>query len=145
MQIDIAELVALSHRPALGYAKHAPFAAWLMHAWFTLFPIRDWSCYLLAMVYAALGLWIAWRLYERFLDPDKRIVALVCRMLVPYFNFLGLRFDHNAVLGALWAATTLCFIRFCDTREPRSPAPRRRRCSANTGRSICSRGWPWRH
>jgi len=52
-------LVALSHRPALGYAKHAPFAAWLMHAWFTLFPIRDWSCYLLAMVYAALGLWIA--------------------------------------------------------------------------------------
>jgi len=37
---------------------------------------------------------------------------------VPYFSFLGLRFDHNAVLGALWAATTLCFIRAFETRSP---------------------------
>jgi hypothetical protein len=53
VQIDTAELVAWSHHPALGYAKHPPFAAWLMHAWFTLFPIRGWSCYLLAMVCGA--------------------------------------------------------------------------------------------
>ena len=82
-----------------------------MHAWFMLFPTREWSCYLLAMVYAAFGLWIAWRLFARFLDPDRRVVALACLTLVPYFNFLGLRFDHNAVLGALWAATALCFVR----------------------------------
>ena len=117
VQSDTAELVAWSHHLELGYAKHPPLAAWLMHAWFTLFPIRDWSCYLLAMVYAALGLWIAWRLFERFLDPDKRIVALACFTLVRYFNFLGLRFDHNAVLGALWAATTLCFILAFETRS----------------------------
>jgi 4-amino-4-deoxy-L-arabinose transferase-like glycosyltransferase len=117
VQSDTAELVAWSHHLEIGYAKHPPLAAWLMHAWFTLFPIRDWSCYLLAMVYAALGLWIAWRLFERFLDPDKRIVALACLTMVPYFNFLGLRFDHNAVLGALWAATTLCFIRAFETRS----------------------------
>ena len=107
-----------------------------------LFPIRDWSYYLLAMVYAAIGLWIAWRLFERYLDPGKRIVALACLTLVPYFNFHGLRFDHNAVLGPLWAATTLCFIRSFETRSapgPRSPAPPRRpRCSANIGRSSCS-------
>jgi hypothetical protein len=118
VQSDTAELVAWANHPALGYAKHPPFAAWLMHGWFTLFPIKDWSCYLLAMVYAALGLWIAWRLFERFLDADKRIVALACLTLVPYFNFLGLRFDHNAVLGALWAATALCFIRAFETRSP---------------------------
>ena len=111
VQSDTAELVDWSHHLALGYAKHPPFAAWLMHAWFLLFPTNEWSCYLLAMVYAALGLWIAWRLFVGFLDPDKRVVALACLTLVPYFNFLGLRFDHNAVLGALWAATALCFIR----------------------------------
>ena len=117
VQSDTAELVDWSHHLALGYAKHPPFAAWLMHAWFMLFPTREWSCYLLAMVYAALGLWIAWRLFARFLDPDKRVVALACLTLVPYFNFLGLRFDHNAVLGALWAATALCFIRSYQTRS----------------------------
>jgi 4-amino-4-deoxy-L-arabinose transferase-like glycosyltransferase len=117
VQSDTAELVDWSHHLAPGYAKHLPFAAWLMHTWFMLFPTRDWSCYLLAMVYAALGLWIAWRLFARFLDPDKRVVALACLTLVPYFNFLGLRFDHNAVLGALWAATALCFIRSYETRS----------------------------
>jgi len=118
MQIDAAEIVAWSHHLALGYAKHPPLAAWLARVWFTLFPIRDWTYYLFAILYATSGLWIAWRLYGRLLTPDKRIVALVCLTFVPYFNFLGLRFDHNAVLGPLWAATALCFIRSYDTREP---------------------------
>ncbi len=119
MQIDAAELVAWSHHLALGYAKHPPLAAWLVRAWFTVFPIRDWSYYLLAILYATCGLWVAWRLFGRLLTPDKRIVALACLTFVPYFNFFGLRFDHNAVLGPLWAATALCFIRSYDTREPR--------------------------
>ena len=118
MQIDAAEIVAWSHHLAFGYAKHPPLAAWLVRLWFTVFPIRDWSYYLFAILYAASGLWLAWRLYRRLLTPDKRIVALACLTFVPYFNFHGLRFDHNAVLGPLWAATALCFIRSYDTRAP---------------------------
>ena len=63
-------------------------------------------------------------------------------------QFSGLRFDHNAVLGALWAATALCFIRSYEMRSATWAAgagpPRPPRCSANTGRSCC---WPvsrWR-
>jgi hypothetical protein len=37
VQSDTAELVDWSHHLAHGYAKHPPFAAWLMHAWFMLF------------------------------------------------------------------------------------------------------------
>ncbi len=117
MQFDAAELVALSRELVFGTVKHPPMASWLVRGWFSLFPIRDWSYYLMAMTYAGVGLWIAWRLFKRFLDPDKRIVALVCLMLVPYFNFHALRFDHNAVLGPLWAATTLCYIRSFETRS----------------------------
>ena len=117
MQVDAAELLAWARHPAFGYAKHPPLAAWLVAAWFSIFPVKDWSYYLLAIAYATTGLWIAWRLYGRFLDPDKRIVALACLTFVPYFNFHGLRFDHNAVLGPLWAATVLCFIRSFDTRS----------------------------
>src|SRR5665213_879824 len=117
VQFDAAELEVVSRDLEFGYAKHPPFAPWLVHGWFSLFPVRDWSYYLLAMTYVALGLWIAWRLFARFLDPDKRVVALACLMLVPYFNFLSLRFDHNAVLGPLWGATALCFIRSFETRS----------------------------
>ena len=116
MQFDAAELVGWSQHLALGYTKHPPFAAWVVHLWFMVFPIRDWTYYLLAMTYAAIGLWVAWRLFERFLDPEKRVVALACLMLVPYFNFHGLRFDHNAILGPLWAATIFFYIRSYDTR-----------------------------
>jgi Dolichyl-phosphate-mannose-protein mannosyltransferase len=117
MQQDAAELVSWSHHLVFGFSKHPPLAAWIVHGWFELFPISDWSYYLLSMSYAALGLWIAWRLFGYFLDPGKRIAALACLTLVPYFNFHGLRFDHNAVLGALWAATALCFIRSYETRS----------------------------
>jgi hypothetical protein len=117
VQFDAAELEVVSRDLAFGYAKHPPFAPWLVHGWFSLFPVRDWSYYLLAMVYVAVGLWIAWLLFARFLDPVKRVVALAFLMLVPYFNFLSLRFDHNAVLATLWAATALCFIRSFETRS----------------------------
>lgn len=117
MQYDAAEVVVWSHHPALGYAKHPPFASWLVHAWFSVFPVRDWTYYLLAMTYATVGLWICWRLFGYLLDSGKRIVALACLMLVPGFNFHALRFDENAILAPLWAATTLCFIRSYETRN----------------------------
>ena len=117
MQYDAAEIVAWSHHLALGYTKHPPLAAWIVRAWFTIFPIADWSYYLLDMSYAAFGLWIAWHLFGRLLDADKRIAALVLLTFVPYYNFFALRFDHNAVLGPLWGATALCFFRSFATRS----------------------------
>ncbi len=117
LQEDAAELVSWSHHLEWGYSKHPPFAAWVVHAWYSVFPIADWSYYLLSIAYAATGLWIAWRLFRHFLDPLKRVVALACLTLVPFYNFHGLRFDHNAVLGVLWAATTLCFIQSFKTRS----------------------------
>jgi len=119
VQFDAAELVAWSHHAAFGYSKHPPLAAWLLYAWFFVFPIRDWSYYLFTMIYVALGLWITWRLFALYLDPAKRVVALACLMLIPYFNLLSLRFDHNAALSTLWAATALCFVRSFDTRSPK--------------------------
>ena len=117
MQFDAAELVTWARQPALGYTKHPPLAAWLVGAWFSLFPVRDWTYYLFAMTYAGLGLWMAWRLFGHLLEPGKRVAAFALLTLIPYFNFHGLRFDENAVLGALWAATALCFIRSYETRD----------------------------
>jgi 4-amino-4-deoxy-L-arabinose transferase-like glycosyltransferase len=117
IQVDAAELVSWSRHLALGYAKHPPLAAWLVRAWFSVFPVHEWPYYLFAIAYATVGLWIAWRLYGLLLPPDKRLVALACLTLVPYFNFHGLRFDHNAVLGPLWVATAYCFIRSFETRR----------------------------
>jgi len=52
LHFDMGELIAWSREPAFGYAKHPPFAAWLVKAWFSVFPLTDWAYYLLAVVNA---------------------------------------------------------------------------------------------
>jgi 4-amino-4-deoxy-L-arabinose transferase-like glycosyltransferase len=117
VQIDAAELVAWSRHLAIGYAKHPPLAAWVVHAWFTVFPVADWSYYLFGTVYSAVGLWLAWHLFEDYLDAEKRVVALALLTFVPIYNFFSLRFDVNVALTPLWAAVTLCFIRSFERRS----------------------------
>jgi 4-amino-4-deoxy-L-arabinose transferase-like glycosyltransferase len=114
---DMAELVGWSREPALGYVKHPPLAAWVVRAWFTLFPVEDWAYYLLAMTSATLALWLAWRLFAGFLDAEKRVVALALLTFVPFYNFHALKFNLNAALVPLWAAASLAFIRSFDTRN----------------------------
>ena len=117
IHFDMAELFAWAHTPALGYAKHPPLAAWLVHFWFALFPAADWAYYLLATVTSGAGLLLAWRLAGRYLDGEKRALALALLTLVPLYNFQALKFNPNTVLIPLWALTTLWFIRSYESRS----------------------------
>ena len=112
-------------------------------AWFSMFPIHDWSYYLLAIAYATVGLWMAWRLYGRYLDAEKRIVALACLTLLALLQFSrhavrSQRGARPAVGGdrALLHPLVRNAQRRAGRRSPAPPPPPR--CSANTGRSFCS-------
>ncbi len=117
LHYDMAELVAWSREPALGYLKHPPFGAWLLAAWFGVLPVAEWSYYLLAMLMPAIALWIAWRVSADYLPVEKRIAGLALLTLVPFFNFHALKFNVNTVLIPLWAITTLLFLRSYMTRS----------------------------
>jgi Dolichyl-phosphate-mannose-protein mannosyltransferase len=114
---DMTELIAWSRDLQLGYLKHPPLAAYLVWIWFSVFPVAEWSYYLLAMLTPALALWIVWRLSADYLDIEKRIAGLALLTLVPFFNFHALKFNVNTVLIPLWAATTLFFLRSYTTRS----------------------------
>jgi 4-amino-4-deoxy-L-arabinose transferase-like glycosyltransferase len=122
VHFDMGEAVAWSREPAFGYSKHPPLSAWIVKAWFTIFPLADWAYYLLAMVLAGLALWIAWILSARWLDGEKRVAGLALLTLVPFFNFHALKFNANTMLMPLWAATTLWFLRSFERRDPLSAA-----------------------
>jgi hypothetical protein len=117
MHYDLGELVGWAREPALGYAKHPPLAAFLVKAWIAVFPLADWSLYLLGVLSAAVALWVAWRLAAAFLDPEKRVVGFALLTLIPFFNFHSLKFNANTVLLPLWALTTLFFLRSYTTRN----------------------------
>src|SRR5215469_10120048 len=111
IHFDMGEALAWSRELAVGNPKHPPLSAVVVKAWFSVFPRADWAYYALAVTIAAAGLWIAWRLSERWLDAEKRVAGLALMSLVPFFNFQALKFNANTVLIPLWAATTYCFVR----------------------------------
>jgi 4-amino-4-deoxy-L-arabinose transferase-like glycosyltransferase len=114
---DTAELVAWSNELALGYWKHPPFGVYVVKAWTAIFPIDDWSFYLLGTTNAALALWIAWRLSSLVLSEEKRAVGLALLTFVPFFNFLALNYNHTTLLMPLWALTTLFFLKSFESRH----------------------------
>ena len=117
IHFDMGEMIAWSRETFWGTPKHPPLGAWLVRAWFSVFPLADWSYYLFAMVVATVALWIAWRIAGHYLDAEKRVVGLALLTLVPFFNFHALKYNANTVMLPLWAATTALFLRSYETRS----------------------------
>jgi hypothetical protein len=117
LHYDMAEVIAWSRDLQFGYLKHPPLAAGIVWLWFSLFPVAEWSYYLLAMTMPAVALWFAWRLSADYLDIEKRVVGIALLTLIPFFNFHALKFNVNTVLIPLWAMTTFWFLRSFETRS----------------------------
>jgi 4-amino-4-deoxy-L-arabinose transferase-like glycosyltransferase len=117
IHFDMGEMVAWSREAGLGTPKHPPLAAWLVRAWFSVMPAKDWSFYLFAVLLATAALWITWRLSARYLSIEKRVAGIALLTLVPFYNFHALKFNANTVLIPLWALATWWFLRSFETRR----------------------------
>ncbi len=137
LHYDMTEVIAWSRDLCFGYLKHPPLAAWIVWLWFSVFPLAEWSYYLLAMLMPAIALWFAWRLSADYLDIEKRIVGLALLTLIPFFNFHALKFNVNTVLMPVWAATTFWFLRSYQTRSALYAA------LAGVGAAACMLGKYW--
>src|SRR5271169_6551084 len=133
---DMTEVIAWSRDLAWGY-KHPPLAAAIVWLWFSVFPLAEWSYYLLAMLMPTAALWIVWRLSADYLDTEKRVAGLALLMLVPFFNFHALKFNVNTALLPAWAVTTLWFLRSYRTRSGLYAA------LAGVGAAACMLGKYW--
>jgi 4-amino-4-deoxy-L-arabinose transferase-like glycosyltransferase len=114
---DLAEMTVWAHEPALGYPKHPPLLAYVVRAWFAVFPQADWSFLLLAALTLAAGLYLAFELCGLWLEGEKRAAAPFLLAVIPFYNFLGLKFDQNSALIPLWALAMLAFMRSLETRR----------------------------
>jgi len=111
IHFDMGEVVSWSLVPAYGYPKHPPFPAWVAWVWFSVFPYSDWAFYLLSAVSIGVALWFVWLIAARFVEGDKRALALTMLMLSPGFNLQPLKFNSNALLIPAWAAASYYFVR----------------------------------
>lgn len=137
LHYDMTEVIAWSRDLSFGYLKHPPLAAAVVWLWFSVFPLAEWSYYLLAMLMQAIALWFAWRISADYLTVEKRVVGLALLTLIPFFNFHALKFNVNTVLMPVWAATTFWFLRSYVTRGAGYAA------LAGIGAAACMLGKYW--
>jgi Dolichyl-phosphate-mannose-protein mannosyltransferase len=116
IHFDMGEMVAWSREIGLGTPKHPPLPAWIVDGWFQVFPLATWAYDLLAMVTAAVALWVAWAVSANYLDDRKRAVGLALLTLVPFFNFHALKYNANTAMMPWWALTTWFFLRSFESR-----------------------------
>ena len=115
---DMAEIFSWSWDLEWGTHKHPPFLPALVSLWFSIFPVSDWAYYLLAVISTAVAMYFTWLLSGFWLHGAKRAAVPFLLMLIPFYNFLALKLDHNAILVPLWAMTTYAFVKAFDTRSP---------------------------
>jgi hypothetical protein len=113
---DMGEMVAWSREITFGTPKHPPLPAWLVGAWFSIFPLATWAYDLFAVGIATVSLWVAFVVSTRYLDGVKSAVGLALLTLVPFFNFHALKFNANSAMMPWWALTTWFFLRSFESR-----------------------------
>src|ERR1700761_2523201 len=113
---DVLETWTLGRSFDWGNSKHPPLMGWMAGAWTAFFPLTNWSFQLLAIVNAAVALWMVDLIARRLVSGDKRILVLLLLMLLPIYQFHAQRFNANTVLLITWPLATYCFLRSFETR-----------------------------
>jgi 4-amino-4-deoxy-L-arabinose transferase-like glycosyltransferase len=108
---DMAEIAAWGLALEWGTPKHPPLLPALVQGWFSVLPATDWAYYQLAVLLVAIAIYLSWLLSGLWLDGMKRAVVPFLLMLIPFYNFLPLKLDHNVILIPLWTATTYTFVK----------------------------------
>jgi hypothetical protein len=113
---DVLETWSVGREFAWGNPKHPPLMGWMAALWSRVFPLTDWSFYLLAMVNSAFALWMVDLTSRRFVRGDGRAVILLLLLLLPAYQFHAQRFNANTALLATWPLAIYCFLRSFETR-----------------------------
>jgi 4-amino-4-deoxy-L-arabinose transferase-like glycosyltransferase len=116
LNADMAEMVVWTRELALGYPKHPPLPAWILWVWFKIFPLADWSYFLLSAVTLSAGIFFCIMLASEWLSREKLAAVPFLLATIPFFNFIGLKWDQNSILIPLWALAMWAMLRAIATR-----------------------------
>jgi 4-amino-4-deoxy-L-arabinose transferase-like glycosyltransferase len=114
---DMVENYAWSQTLAWGTFKHPPLVAWMVGAWFAVFPTEAWPYYLLSYLNAGVGLvgivclarlWLPDDMPANRRDVFELTAWLFAALSFPYSN-LAAKFNTDTVLLSVWPWTAYAF------------------------------------
>ncbi|CAM2139330.1 membrane protein of unknown function [Pararobbsia alpina] len=115
LQGDMIENYAWGIEWQAGYAKHPPLFAWIVAAWFSVFPRTDIAYFALSATNIAIGLSGIVAIGSCFLSRRFAVMAALAMAVSPLYSNLAIKFNANAVLLSVWPWTAYCFVRFAQT------------------------------
>jgi 4-amino-4-deoxy-L-arabinose transferase-like glycosyltransferase len=120
VHMDVAEAFAWGQKFQFGYGKHPPLAGWVAGLWFRLFPVADWSTYLLAMATLGCGLVICWLVALRVVDRRRAFFTVVMLALYPIFNFKGFKYNPDLLQLVTLPLLVLAYLNAFEKRSVRA-------------------------
>jgi 4-amino-4-deoxy-L-arabinose transferase-like glycosyltransferase len=120
VHMDVAEAFAWGQKFQFGYGKHPPLAGWVAGLWFKLFPIADWSTYLLAMTTLAVGLVLCWFIARRVVDYRRAFFVVIMLAIYPIFNFKGYKYNPDLLQLVTLPLLVLAYLHAFEKRTVRS-------------------------
>ena len=99
---DMSENYSWSRELQFGYYKHPPMFAWVVAAWFKVFPTDDGFYFLLSFANVAIGMAGIWMLIGIFDRSPRRMAVLLAMSLLPFYTFSAIKFNANTILLAVW-------------------------------------------
>ncbi len=120
VHMDVAEAFAWGQKFQFGYGKHPPLAGWVAGLWFRIFPVADWSTYLLAMTTLGCGLVISWFIALRVVDRRRAFFTLVMLALYPVFNFKGFKYNPDLLQLVTLPLLVLAYLHAFEKRTLRA-------------------------
>ena len=107
---DMLENFAWAQTFEWGTFKHPPLFAWVVGAWFTIFPTADWAYRLLAYTNVAVGLWGVAALARRLHLPHLAPTAVLLLLWALPYTTLAAKFNANSQLLSLWPWTAVALL-----------------------------------
>src|SRR3954462_379207 len=120
VHMDVAEAFAWGQKFQFGYGKHPPLAGWVAGLWFKLFPVADWSAYLLAMATRRCELVISWLIALRVVDRRRAFFTVVMLALYPIFNFKGFKYNPDLLQLVTLPLAVLAYLNAFEKRDVKS-------------------------
>src|SRR5437764_2207314 len=120
VHMDVAEAFAWGQKFQFGYGKHPPLAGWVAGLWFKLFPVADWSTYLLAMTTLGCALVICWLVALRVVDRRRAFFTAVMLALYPVFNFKGFKYNPDLLQLVTLPLLVLAYLNAFEKRSVRA-------------------------
>ena len=117
VHMDVAEAFAWGQKFQLGYGKHPPLAGWIAGLWFSLFPVKDWATYALAMTTLGCGLVICWFIALRVVDRRRAFFTVVMLALYPIFNFKGFKYNPDLLQLVTLPLVVLAYLNAFEKRS----------------------------